>query len=242
MNSADAQRILIAHRAGGAGTNDPEVVAALEQARRDPVLADWWQQQTACHEALAKSFAGIPIPPGLREQIRGRSKVIAFPWWRRQHVWAAAAAVAILIGVAAFFQRPAPGDSFATFRSRMVSSVLRQYRMDIQTNDMTVIRQFLAARNAPSDYALPAGARGLSPIGAGVLTWHASRVSMVCLDSRNQGTVFLFVVEDSLVKKAPGPVPTVAQVNKLMTASWAEGGKVYLLAFQGEASDLKKFL
>jgi hypothetical protein len=112
--------------------------------------------------------------------------------------------------------------------------------MDIQTNDMAAIRQFLATNNAPADYTLPPKLAQFPPTGGGVMSWQAGRASMVCFNSGATGTAFLFVVNRADVKEGPGASPELAQVNKLMTASWAEGEKVYLLALPGEAKALKK--
>jgi hypothetical protein len=124
----------------------------------------------------------------------------------------------------------------------MVGAVLRQYTMDIVTNDMSGIRRFLASRQAPADYVLPPGLATLPASGAGVLSWQSQRVSMVCLDSPDQGTLFLFVVDQAAVRSSPAAQPQFQQVNKLMTVSWSQGGKVYLLAGSGGRENLQKRL
>jgi hypothetical protein len=147
-------------------------------------------------------------------------------------VWSAAAAVLIFLGLLMFRQQPQAEDSFATFRSRMVQSVLRQYRMDIMTNDMGHIRQFLADRQAPANYTLPAGLARLPAMGAGVLSWQDRKVSMVCLDSGEKGTLFLFVVDKESVKRPPeGRVS--AKVKEMDTIAWTEAGEAYVLVGPG---------
>jgi hypothetical protein len=240
MTSAEAKRILIAHRPGR-DRQDAAVTEALELARHDPELQQWWKQQQAFHATMAGGFAQAPVPSHLREHIRARAKVVPFPFWQRPVVWAAAAAVVLLLGLAAIFWKPAGNGSFETFRSRMVRNVLRQYRMDMETNDMASIREFHATNNAPADYTLPQGVATLQPTGAGLLSWQGSRVSMVCLDSKTHGTLFLFVTEKSNVTHPPGGSPEYAQINKLMTASWTEGKKVYVLAVEGGDEVLKKY-
>jgi hypothetical protein len=240
VNSAEAKRILIAHRPGCDPATDPDVAAALEQVGQDPELAQWWERQQAFHASMKKSFGEIPVPERLRDQIRARARITPFPWWQRPRAWAAAAALVLLIGLAALFWRPGTQEgTFETFRSRMVRSVLRQYRMDIQTNDLASIRRFLATNNAPADFRLSPKLMQLPPMGAGLMSWQTGRASMVCLDTGPTGTAFLFVVNLADVKKAPGVSPDFVQVNRLMTASWVDGETVYLLAFP-EAETLKK--
>jgi len=234
VNSLEAKKILSAHRPGRDGANEPDLAEALEQARRDPALQEWWKQQQKFHGAMKHGFAEIPVPDKLRDQILARSKLVPLPAWHRPTIWAAAAGIILLLGLAGFWLRPSPTNgSFATFRSRMVRAVLTQYRMDIETNDMASIRQFLATNNAPADYVISPLLAKLPPTGAGILSWQRSRVAMVCLDSQTQGTWFLFIANRSEVTHPPTAAREFAQVNKLMTVSWTQGEKVYVLAGSG---------
>ena len=241
MTSAEAKRILFTHRPGRETEPGADVLAALEQMRRDPALQEWWQQQQAFHSAMEQGFAQAPVPEGLPEQILARAKMISLPWWRQPKTWAAAAAILLLLGLAALLWNPAREDSFETFRSRMVRSVLRQYRMDLQTKDMTLIRQFLATNHAPADYVLPPGLSRLPPTGAGVMSWQGSPVSMVCLDSGAQGTLFLFIANRSALPQMPDAGREYTAVNKLMTVSWTDDGKVYVLAGTGAREILERY-
>jgi len=232
VNNAEAKKILIACRPGTDDLRSPEAEAALELARRDPELRQWWHRQQVFQSDVKRSLGAVPVPHDLRDRILAGTKVVKLPLWGRTAVLSAAAAVILLLGVVAVWQRPSAETSFETFRSRVARAVLRQYRMDITTNDMGQIRQFLAAHHAPADYVLPQNLERLPAMGAGVLSWRDRRVSMVCLDSGPQGTVFLFVVDVSSVKNAPRR-REFAPVSELNTVSWSEGGKAYVLAGSG---------
>jgi anti-sigma factor RsiW len=243
VTNTEARRILIAHRPGqGNAANDAEVSAALEEVRRNPELAQWWKKQQAFHAAMAQGFVNAPVPDGLHAAIWARVRVVPFPWWRQPRIWAAAAAIAFLLGSGVFLLWPEDtAGSLATFRSRMVRTVLRQYRMDIQTNDLAAVRQFHATNGAPADYVLPPGLALLPVSGAGVLSWQGSHVSMVCLDAGAQGPLFLFVADAAEVHPPSDP-QEFAPVNKLMTVSWSKTGKVYVLASPGGRETLEKYL
>ena len=232
MNSADAKRILIACRPGTEDMHDPGVGAALEQVQRDPELQRWWGQQQAFHNMAREDMRQMPVPRSLPGRIRAGKKIVSLPWWRAPVAWSAAAAIALLITFFATRSRSPGEDSFQVFRSRMVGNVQRQYAMTIETNDMSPIRQHLATNNAPADYVLPGNLARLPVMGAGLLSWRDRRVSMVCLDSGAQGTVFLFVVDGSSVKNPPAE-REYTPVNSLNTASWTENGKAYVLAGSG---------
>jgi hypothetical protein len=242
MNSLSAKQILIACRPGTSDLESAEARAALEQAERDPELQQWWRQQHAFHRSMGDAFRQAPVPADLRDEILGRIRIVELPWWRKPIAFGAAAAVIVLLINMAVFWKSAPADALPTFRSRMVGNVLRQYAMDIETNDMRAIRQFLGTAGAPSDYKLPLGLARRPPLGAGVLSWQDRRVSMVCLDSQSQGTLFLFVVDDPALRAAGAQPQQYAAVHDLMTVSWTEGTNTYLLAGHGGKEWLAKQL
>jgi hypothetical protein len=140
-------------------------------------------------------------------------------------------------------QPRAPESAFDTFRSRMVRTVIRQYTMRIITNDMTAVRTYLATNHAPADYQLPAPLLQLPVLGADILSWGEQPVTMVCFDSLDEGTLFLFVLNRADLKPVP-PVPPAPpqywQVSQLMTASWSQDGKTYVLATTGSVESLRR--
>lgn len=241
MNATEAKTILLAWRPGHGDVRDPEVAAALELARRDSALKEWIERHGDFQRAVAKRFQEIPVPAGLRARLLARPKILTpAPWWRSPAWLSAAAAVVLLLGLAAWWVRPPAENSLAVFRGRMVGNVLRQYTMDIVTNDMTQVRAYLAGRQAPADYVLPEKLNRLPVIGAGILSWRGERVSMVCLEAAGKETLFLFVVNGASLD---GTIPTgteFAQVSKLMTASWTQGGRTYVLAGSGDRGSLQQ--
>jgi hypothetical protein len=241
MNSRAAQEILIACRPGTADLHTTEAREALEQVQRDPELHEWWIRQQAFQKRTRESVRQLAPPPGLREQILARAKIVEVPWWRKPGFLSAAAALVILAVAVTVFRDRAPADPLPTFRSRMVQNVLRQYSMDIKTNDMRVIRTFLDREGAPSDYQLPPGLARRPAMGAGVLSWQDRRVSMVCINSQTQGTLFLFVSDDPALRK-PDKQREFVPVSDLMTVSWTENGKTYVLAGHGSREWLEQQL
>ena len=242
MNATQAQTVLLAWRPGHGDLRDPDVAAALELARNEPTLKHWLERHSEYQRAVAKGFQEIPVPADLRARILARPNIIApVPWWRKPGGLSAAAAVALLLGLAAWWVRPPAENSLPVFRSRMVGIVLRQYTMAIETNDMAQIRAYLARRQAPADYVLPEKLGRLPLLGADVLSWRSERVSMVCLDSAAQGTLFLFVVNGASVDGKGSITAEFMQVNKLITASWTRGGRTYVLAGAGSRESLQQY-
>jgi hypothetical protein len=231
MTALEARQILALYRPGTADARDLEVVEALALAQRDPALRQWLDQHCAVQQALRRKFRELPVSAVVKQTILARRKIVQPPaWWRRPAWRAAAAGVMLLAGATALWLRPRPPDRFADFRARMVRTALREYRMDIVTNDMTQVRRFLAERQAPSDYELTPALEQLSLTGGGLLRWQNHPVSMVCFDRGDQQMLFLFVLHRGAVKDPPPARPRETQVNKLKTASWTQGDKTYVLA------------
>jgi hypothetical protein len=234
VNRSQAKRILLAYRPGTADADDPEVRQALALARQDAELRTWLHDLAPVHEAIKERLQALPVPPTLRDEILARTRIVRpTPWWRQPGWIAAAAGVVLLLGLARVQFAPKPDDTFPVFRSRMVSAVLRQYSMDIVTNDLVAIRRFHSQRGAPSDYRLSPGLARLPLFGAGVLPWQEGVTSMICLNTPDEGVLFLFVLPQDEFAQPPPAVPQVLKVSKLMTASWSASGNCYLLAGSG---------
>lgn len=245
MNALEAKQILLRYRPGTSDASDPDIAAALELASRDPQLQAWLEQHLAFQRAMRHKLRSIPVPAHLKDAILAERHVVRVPFWQPPKVWwtaAAAAALALLLGLSALFFQPRKPDRLADFRSRMVRTALRQYSMDIVTNDMQQVRQFMARRGAPADYSLPAGLQKLSLTGGGYLKWRNQPVAMVCFDRGDSQMLFLFVVDRAAVKDAPPATPLLAEVNKLVTASWSEGNRTYVLTGPVEADFARKYL
>ena len=243
MNSQEVKRILELYRPGTDDDREPEIAAALEQVRQNPELQRWFEQHCALQRALQRKFRALPVAADLKESILAKRKIVRPAAWQRSPVWiAAAAAMVLLAAVASFWLRSPVPDRFADYRLRMVSTALRQYSMDIVTNDMIQVRQFMAARGAPADYSLTPGLKQLTLTGGGSLRWRGHPVSMVCFDRGDQQMLYLFVLPGAVLKDPPPATPQVSTVNMLQTASWSAGDKVYLLAGPVEPEFGRKYL
>ncbi|MEI2725524.1 MAG: hypothetical protein V9H26_18990 [Verrucomicrobiota bacterium] len=248
MTPQQAKQLLLAFRPWAKDVHEPEVVAALAVCRQDAELARWFENHCAVQNAIHARFNQMPVPAGLKEQILSEYKSRAvITWWRQPTLLAAAAALAILIAVGSLWLTiPRPGSeevSFASYRSRMGRTALRTYGMDLETSDGPQIRTYLAQHQAPADYVLPRNLETSPPVGCGVLKWQDQPVAMVCFRTGKplapgaKSDLFLFVIDrKSLPDLRLTNTPEFAPVNKLVTASWLAGEKVYILAGFDEES------
>jgi uncharacterized membrane protein YbaN (DUF454 family) len=243
MTLGQAKEILLLYRPGTADAEDPQIVAAVELARRDPGLARWFERHCAFQEAMRAKLRQIEVPAHLKAALLAQQNIIRPPIWWQRPVWlAAAAAVVLFLGLAAIWLKPANPDGFANFQARMVSTALREYRMDLVTNDMRQLRQFIAGKGAPSEYQLTKGLETLQLTGGGCLQWRSHPVAMVCFNRGDDQMLFLFVMKRSALKDPPAETPQVSKVTELQTVSWTRGEYTYVLAGPEEPQFLRKYL
>jgi uncharacterized membrane protein YbaN (DUF454 family) len=246
VNSAEAKQILLLYRPESCDGEDPQVVEALEMARRDPELGKWLQQHQAFQSSMRTKFRQVEVPERLKKELLASRKVVRPAVFWQMPVWIAAAAIFVLmLGLAALLlQSPVP-DRFANYRETMVNTVERVYGMDLETNDGNQLRQFMAQKGTPADYELTDGLRRLQLRGGGPLRWRGNPVSMVCFDRGGNTMLFLFVMKRGALKDPPPATPTgaeLAKVNGLMTASWSRGEDTYVLAGPEEPDFAQKYV
>jgi hypothetical protein len=250
VTSSEAREILLLYRPGTADTADRGMAEALTLARQDPELGRWFEQHRAFQKAMRGGLRQIEVPAHLKDSLLIQSPAQRTPFpaqvWRRRPVWLAAAAAMVLVlvvlGLVGVWRKPRSPDRFANFESRMVGEVQLAYRMDLETNDMQRVRQYMASRGAPADYDLTPGLERLQLTGGGRLTWRSNPVAMVCFDRGDKQMLFLFVMKRSAVKDPPPKTPQLARVRQMLAASWTQGDNTYVLAGPEEADFLKKYL
>lgn len=250
MNRDEAKNILMLYRPGSADESNSQVAEALALAKTDADLAHWLEEHLMRQQALRAKFQEMTIPEGLKEQIISEQRAAERrSHWQRNALVAAVAVVGLLILAALWFPSRPVDDTFAIYRSRMISGALRGYSMDLITNNASVIRNYLAQKNAPADYVLPIPLQQTEVAGCAVQSWQGAKVSMICfrtgkpLPPGQQSDLWLFVVDQASVKEAPETtLAQLAPVNRLITAVWTQGGKLYLLGTSGDERVIRQYL
>ncbi|MDE3099459.1 MAG: hypothetical protein KGJ88_08285 [Verrucomicrobiota bacterium] len=254
MNHDQAKNILLLYRPGMADADDSQVAEALALARRDPELGRWFEEHCARQEAIRLKFRQITVPEALKEQIISEQAAFSRRKAIREKIVAVAAVAAIvvsLITLAPFLlpHRTTVDNTVIAYENRMVGVALRGYDMDLKTNDPALIQAYLAKNGAPADYHLSAALRKAALTGCAIEGWRNAKVSMICfrtgrpLRPGQQSDLWLFVVDRASVKNAPPPgPPKIAAVNRLITAVWTRGARLYLLGTEGNARAIRQFL
>jgi hypothetical protein len=247
VNPAEAKRTLLLYRPGNGDDTDLDLAKALECVERDAELRTWFEQQKLLQSAVQRKFRELPVPADLKETILKQQKIVSPPAGWQTPAWLKIAAVLVVFGGLAafaliFWNRASVPDGFGDYQSRMVRSALREYRMDLLTNDLPSVRRWMVAQGAPSDFSVPKGLAQLEVVGGGALRWRNNPVAMICFHREDKQMLFLFVMNSSAVKDPPPWMPSFTKVSRLATASWSEGDKTYFLAGPEEEDFLQKYL
>jgi uncharacterized membrane protein YbaN (DUF454 family) len=244
MSPQQIKENLMLYRAGTQDENDPEMTTALREAARDPELQAWLNQQQAFNLIVRDRLRHIQAPSDLKERILAhRAPVQKILWWKRPEFLAMAAMIVLLFCLVSYWVTFKDQYRLADLRLRMAKYALTRYRMDIATNDMSVIRTFLTAKGGHGDYVMPTGLGKLPGAGCALLSWQNRPVSLVCFRLGPKDLVWLFVIDRTALSDPPPTSQTQFEpVGKLMTAAWTQNGKTYLLAGIGDKSLIQRFL
>jgi hypothetical protein len=233
MNNQEARLILQAYRCGGQDASDPLFAEALEQAKRDPELQKWFAEENALDARIQASLRrAIPVPRQLESNLLALRKIARpTPWWFQPMKLAAAAAVLLLLGLAIFFLSPQKTTLLGSFRETMARHALqRQGHIVFESHNIAKIEQWLQDSGAQTNFDLPAMLQSGTPHGCRVVDWNGRKATMICFILEGGEHVDLFVLDRVGLPDFPeSSAPQFAKADGLMTATWSEAGKVYLL-------------
>jgi len=252
VNRDEVKKILALYRPGSADAEDPQIAEALALAKSDPELTLWLADHCARQSALRAKFQQIEPPAGLIEQIiseRAANRQIV-PTRRKIQLVFATALLLLFGGLVWFWPtRPPQENTLKNYQNKMVRVALSPYAMELPTNAPAAIRAFLSQNHAPADFVLSPSLKRAALTGCAVEDWQGARVSMICFHTDRPlppgaaSDLWLFVVDRSSVQFAPDTAtPKLAKVNRLITATWVQGNRLYFLGTEGDAAAIKRFL
>jgi hypothetical protein len=266
LDSREARIILACYRPGVDDSASEPFAGALAQARKDPELARWLEQESAFDAAIGDRLRDAPVPPDLHARIlagRPASRPVASQgapapgepapaaavpaaWWRRPLVAVPSLAlvlIAAIVGVE-IERRASPGD-FKSWREEMGALVAGDYKLDLESRNLADLQSFFAGRQWPADYSVPTRLQAYPLEGGMAVEWHGHRISVICFGVENDDDkdLWLFIAGPDALSGAPSsPAPEFAPAGKLTTAAWSSNGKIYLLAGRGGEQSLREFL
>lgn len=249
MDNESARIILSAYRSTGADASDPVFADALEQARRDPALAEWFAGQRAVDERMCAALQSVIPPAGLKSRILASGRVIEFSgrrsWWSRPAWLALAASILILLGVTAvFFQKEtARHIPLAVLTDEIFQIQKNMPSLGAMSSDTAELRRWLADRGTPHDFAIPSGLHDKMGIGCQVYSIRGSKVSLICFQLENKQMAHYFVTDRRNLTDSPAIGQTIyLQKDGVTFATWSDDRRTYVLASTVPADELKRLL
>ena len=246
MTNNEAKFVLTAYRPGGPDAGDPGMAAALEQAKNDPALATWFVRAQGHDAAVAAKLREIAPRAGLRDAIVAgvragqKTRRVSRSAWYRPMWLAAAATVAILLSVTAWWRfapvRGATLDEFA------VNFVARGFVLEKRSADLTELKNWLAASHGPLPAALPAEFAQLRALGCRTLDFQGREVSLVCFE-RGGKEFHVFVARREDFPSAPIRVaPEFGERRQFASAAWSDANNHYVLVSDAGLDAVKRLL
>jgi hypothetical protein len=201
MTNQQAKLLLQGYRPNGEDANDPLYAEALEQVRRDPELARWFESEQSLDAALTAKLRELPVPPDLKASILalGIPSRRTSRRWLREPWLAAAAAVALLLGLGVVWLRMLAAPEFAAYRDDVIQRVQTDpEHLAFDSRNLAEIRQWLRERGVDANLDLSAGLAALTPHGCRLLDWHGQKVALICLVPKGGPHVDLLVIDRTL--------------------------------------------
>ncbi|MBW0001767.1 MAG: hypothetical protein JO015_21935 [Verrucomicrobia bacterium] len=215
MNNETAKVILSAYRHDGADAQDPLFTDALQQARLDPELGKWFEEQRAFDQRIFQAAQRIKTPASLKEVLiavaqgakarpRSRSRI---PW-----SWLALAAVLVIAGLVLVgplgVNRSNGENTLAVFQQDALAMLSGQPgpKLDFLTPSLPATQDYIAKEQGPLAPTLPAALKGMHTAGCLVTEWHHYRISLTCFLMHDGQLVHLVVLpKDALAgARLPG--------------------------------------
>ena len=246
MTNESAKFVLGAYRPNGADAKDPAFAEALEQAKRDPNLRAWLDEQLTFDQILTERLRQIEPDEGLRSTIL--SGLRATPSRRRflPVSWLAAAA-AVVIGGGFLLGRILPGGSKGSvpgqFKSDAIAmvSVSPAPKLDLLSTDLQETKRFIDERHAPRIATVPAALQQVPTAGCRVFEWHGFPASLTCFEMPGGQLVHLVVIDEKVFGSQPIPVG-FQSVGKWQIMLQKSEGRVILWASQVPMKEFKNLV
>lgn len=255
MSNDEAKFILSAYRPGGEDAGDPAMAKALEQATHDPALRAWFERGQKHDLAVAGKLKEVMPPAGLRDAILAGGRVSAGSrestdehmagaerkkrsWWA-QPVWlAAAAAVALFLGVGVWRMTPVQGGNMEEFAMKFVG---KGFMLQKHSADVAALKTWLSEKHGPLPEALPAKFADLKALGCRTLDYQGHEVSLVCFE-RGGKEFHVFVARLDDVPGAMEAMPRFVEGQKLVAATWTDSKNRYVLVSDAGMEAVKRLL
>lgn len=246
MNNEEAKFILQGYRPDGSDAGDAAFSAALEQAKLDPALGQWFERTQRFDAAISAKLAEVKAPAGLREAILAGGRVTVpettrRSWWRMSAGLAVAASIAVLlaVGLAVWPNQADAAGSLAEF------ALLDAKHSETHGGHGSETKALQATFSEPGrklGNALPVDFDALQKGGCRTVSFKGHELLEVCFN-RDGAWFHCYIARRSdfpaLVAAA---APVLGEKDGAAIASWADSSHIYMIVSKTGYSVLEGLL
>lgn len=243
MNNEEAKFILHAYRPDGSDAGDPAFHAALEQARRDPVLEKWFAAQQAFDRAVCARLGGVAPPSDLREAILTGARFGAIEEaptgggspadQRRRSAWpawlglAAGLAVLLAVGLALW---PKEAEARSPLLDFALDDTLRQAQHGQHGREVAEFQALLGGADTRLTDSLTVDFESLRRTGCRTVYFDGRPVLEVCFNRDGKWFHCYIARVNDFPAVAPRLRPTFRDEAGASAVAWADGNYIYIVA------------
>lgn len=246
MNTQQAKFILQGYRPNGADAGDATFAEALEQAKHDMVLRDWFAKEQAFDAAISAKLGQVQAPAGLRESILAGARLTVADttqrsWWRHPVWMAAAAGVAALLSVSvALWPKPAlAGTPLVNFTLTDATHTELHGGHGAEAGALTT---FLSQPTTRLGQAMPVEFASLRTTGCRTLSFEGHDLLEVCFQ-RNGTWFHCYIMQRADFPSLAMPsAVALFERNGLGAAAWADTSRLYVVVSEKGRTALEKLL
>lgn len=241
MNNTEAKFILQACRPDGQDAADSRFAEAFAQAKQDPVLGEWLARERDFDATVAAKLRAVQPPAGLRAAILAGARMSRpQPWWHRPRVFALAASVVLVCGLAATWAYRSPAGDGEQLALGAMAEMSSPQHHPVVLGGLGSLRELLASTSIRLAGGVPLEFAQLKDDGCRSLNIAGHDVLEVCFERGGNG-FHLYVARgvDFPLKDTPG-TPMFREQGRLASVSWRDRQHTYVLVTDGGTDSLRQ--
>ncbi len=234
MTPEEARFLLAAVRSDRLPPDDPRVAEALQLARTDPALREWWQREQDFDHAMAAHLAALRPPPQLRNQIlAGQRASKPFRRWtlpRPRRLLALAAGLTLLAAALSLFitGRTAGPDRLASEVARFLDEEW-DHDFEHSSSSFGNLKDWLAAKRPGLIFEVPPNLASQPTFGCLVFSWRGYEANLICFRvAELQTVVHVVSLPADCIPSFDDPAPRLQKSGMWNTATWRQGSRIYV--------------
>jgi hypothetical protein len=243
MTNQDAKLVLSAYRPNGADARDPFFEQALQLAKLDPELMEWFEKQRAFDGVIVAKLRTIEPPTGLNSQILAGLRAVRVPRHSVSPWFAVAAALLVAMMVLTYnrFLEPSKLDRLDQFCSDCLAQFSSPVQFDLESPDLRETQKFIRTTRAPAATAIPDSVATMPTAGCKIFRWKGQWVSLTCFKLPSGKSLLLFVIGEKAFDRRPIPTD-FKEMGGWHVKFDEESGQVILWASRASMDEFKSYL